>query len=298
MLIAQVPESDRIFLPLERKRAYIRLGEGAGYSDSTKIIKEAFERTLIALNDFLSAIREHDAEKVKAVATGITREAVNGKEFIYYIREHTGIKVEIITGREEAVLTAKGVRYSSDIGGPDPLIFDLGGGSTEFISGPMDSPILKSVPLGAWGLTRNYLEPDPPGPTQLAACAGYVDKILKTAFVDADTGERERQVIGTGGTVVTLAAMCNEIPVEAIDPEKITGLRLQKDELGDLFNRVKGLAMDERCRIKGLDPERADVILGGFLAVIRIMEFLKTKELVVSMSDILEGLLVDCLEGE
>ncbi|MFC1883648.1 hypothetical protein ACFL2O_02650 [Thermodesulfobacteriota bacterium] len=297
-LIALVPESDGMFLPLERKRAYIRLGEDFGYSESKTIKKEAFERTLIALNDFLASIRKHDVKKVTAVATGITREAVNGKEFIHYIRKHTGIKVEIITGRREAVLTGKGVRYSLGVDGHDLIIFDLGGGSTEFIFGPIENPSLKSVPLGALTLTQSYMESDPPDPRQLAACAGHVDDVLKNALAGMDAGHKKMKVIGTGGTVVTLGAMTHEIPVEAIDPEKLNGLRLEKDKLLGLFNRLKGLARDEKIKTKGLDPERAEVILGGFLAVIRIMEFLKAKELTVSMSDMLEGLLVDCLEGE
>jgi exopolyphosphatase / guanosine-5'-triphosphate,3'-diphosphate pyrophosphatase len=298
LLVARVLDSTRKLQPLERKRAYIRTGDGFRHATDEIIKKEAFERTLAVLKDFLVTIKKHEADRVRAVATGVIREAVNGEDLVRYIEKNSGLNVKIIQGLEEAVLTAKGVATSTGLEGPDNIIFDLGGGSTEFVLGHIKRPILKSVPLGAFTLTQNFLASDPPIRERLDALSSFVENLLKISFRGMEIVSGKKKLIGTGGSVVALGAMCHEIPLEEITAERVNGLNVKYGSAKDLFDNIRALPMDERLKIKGLDRGRAGVILAGTLAIIRIMSFFKTQYLTVSMSDILEGLLIDCLEGE
>jgi exopolyphosphatase/guanosine-5'-triphosphate,3'-diphosphate pyrophosphatase len=104
--------------------------------------------------------------------------------------------------------------------------------------------------------------------------------------------------VGTGGTVTTLAAMHYGIPETEIIPENINGLILKRKQVEMLYNKIKPLAFKERLGLPGVDHGRADVILAGSLVVIRILYFVKSLKLAVSLSDLLEGILFDCYEGE
>jgi exopolyphosphatase/guanosine-5'-triphosphate,3'-diphosphate pyrophosphatase len=298
LLVARFSNSTRKLRPLEKKRAYIRTGEGFEDSTDRYIKKEAFERTLAVLEDFLTITKKHEAVRVTAVATGAVREALNGEDLVRYIENKTGLKVKIIQGSKEAVLTAKGVASFTGSESPDTIIFDLGGGSTEFVLGDIKRPIIKSVQMGAFTLTQKFLESDPPGRKCLDDLSSYVDNTLKISFKDLEIASDNKRLIGTGGSAVTLGAMIHNIPFKKITTERVNGLSIKYDRLKDLFDNIKDLSIDDRIKVIGLDRERAGVILAGSLSIIRIMKYFNKQYLTISMSDILEGMLIDCLEGD
>ncbi len=101
-------------------------------------------------------------------------------------------------------------------------------------------------------------------------------------------------MVGTGGTVTTLGAMLHHMDIEEISPKRMNGLTLRREQLEDLFERLKAMTFDERLKLQGLDRGRADVIPAGCAVVLRILRFFKAREMVVSLSDLLEGMVLSC----
>jgi exopolyphosphatase/guanosine-5'-triphosphate,3'-diphosphate pyrophosphatase len=104
--------------------------------------------------------------------------------------------------------------------------------------------------------------------------------------------------VGTGGTVTTLATLIHKISIDETSPERMNGLILAMTDLEDLLTRMKKMAMHERVDLLGLEPERANVILAGFFIVMMIMRYFQSSELRVSLSDVLEGALIDFVRAE
>ncbi|MGD9041118.1 MAG: hypothetical protein PVH82_15855 [Desulfobacteraceae bacterium] len=298
LLIAQRTGPPDHYHPLLRKRAYTRLAEGFHIQTEGVLQSGAIERALTSLEDFASVTKKYGVERTLAVSTGVVREASNGDEFLRLMRERTGVEAEIISGKEEARLTEKGVRHALNLGTEPSVIFDLGGGSTEFIYGEQDSRRLKSLFMGVMVLSQKYLTSDPPNKESLEALGKQVDRLLGLSFTDYLPPKNEGILVGTGGTVTALAAMIHTIDEEEITPEKMNGLILEGEQLRELFARIKGMTTDERLRLPGLDPGRADVIPAGCLAAIRILHFFECTRMVICLSDLLEGTLIAYLEGE
>ncbi|MFH1951125.1 MAG: hypothetical protein ABIL06_05875 [Pseudomonadota bacterium] len=278
------------WIPLVRRRAYIRLAADAETGGEREIGPDVAARALEIMHDFSRLIRELDIGRVHAVATGIIRDAVNRDRFLDHIYEETGIRIRLISGEKEAILSGRGALAALNIKQGPFLVFDLGGGTTEFLQDGGGEPRGTSISLGAAVLTRKFITSDPPGETELDSISKEIDRCLKYASVDLAGA---RVVIGTGGSVTTLAAMVHGISADDITPERLNGLTLTLSQLEACLAQMKILRTAQRVERLGLDPGRADVIVAGSLVIIGIMRFLGVFELVVSMSDLLEGLLID-----
>jgi exopolyphosphatase/guanosine-5'-triphosphate,3'-diphosphate pyrophosphatase len=292
LLIAEKSGPQGILRPLIRKRDYIRLSEGFDRAGKKIIQPDAIARTLNALKDFSQSLKTFDAGSVRAVATGLFREAANRDEFLDRIYESTGIRVRTLTGDEEALLTGRGVLNALNIRKKPFVIFDLGGGSTEFVSGRGAKPDVKSIPIGAGIMTQAYLKSDPPEKNEIRILSAHIDQILTESGMGKGVVGDDYSIVGTGGTVTTLGAMFHKVPVEDITPERINGLRLTRFHIEALFDSLRNLKLEERAKLPGLDSGRAGVIVAGSLIVIRILHFFKSIQLTVSMSDLLEGILL------
>jgi exopolyphosphatase/guanosine-5'-triphosphate,3'-diphosphate pyrophosphatase len=298
LLIAQKTGPPDHYRPLLRKRAYTRLAENFHTQEKGVLKPEAIGRALTSLEDFASITKKYGVESIHAVSTGVVREGSNRDEFLRLIYERTGIEAKVISGEEEARLTEKGVRHALNMGTKPYVIFDLGGGSTEFIHGEQDSRKVKSVPLGVMVLSQKYLTSDPPNKESLEALGKEVDLILGLSFSEYGTIKNEGILVGTGGTVTALAAMIYRVDVKEISPARMNGMILEGEQLKDLFARITIMTTDERLKLPGMDPGRADVIPAGCLAVMRILHFLKCARMLICLSDLLEGILIAYLEGE
>ena len=297
LLIVESVDSPRLFNVLARKRSYIYLSEDFNKIAGGGIGPKAVERTISALRDFYTVTKEHNVEDIISVSTGVVRRAVNSRYFIDTIHDRTGIDVRLISGEEEAGLTAKGVLHSLDIRGP-LVIFDLGGGTTEFIQMRNDIVDLRSLPLGAVELTRSFFQSDPPREDRISDLSAYVDRLLKETLPAEKNKTDHVNLVGSGGTVTTLAAMINKIEIKDITHDRLNGLILDLERIKDLFAAMRSVSFSERLRMPGLDRERARVILAGTAVVIRILDFFSAKDLTVSYSDILEGNVISFLRGE
>jgi exopolyphosphatase/guanosine-5'-triphosphate,3'-diphosphate pyrophosphatase len=276
---------------LLRKRAYIRLAQDFESPESGTLKQAGIDRALKALGGFKSDIEEYQAKRTRTVATGVVRAADNRAPFIDLVREKTGIAVEVITGEEEARLTGLGIRHGLELGDRPFVAFDLGGGTTEFlfVRDKGETRAL-SLPLGAMIMTQRHLLSDPPKTTEIKSLKKETRGIFLKAFPDDVRGT---PLVGTGGTVTTLAAMVHGIDVQAISPERMNGLFLHVQQLEELLGRMKRLPVSEKAALPGLDRGRADVILAGSLVVKEILNFFHSSEMIVSLSDLLEGALLD-----
>jgi exopolyphosphatase / guanosine-5'-triphosphate,3'-diphosphate pyrophosphatase len=296
LLIASGPGPSGQLRSFARKRAYIRLAEGFDHSKK-RILPGSIDRTLKVLDDFLHDIRSLNVCSTHAIATGVVREATNRDEFLGRISEQTGIRVRLISGDEEAQLTAKGVLHALGVQNRPILIFDLGGGSTEFFLKGKDTQIVRSIPLGAMILTKGHLKSAPPKEIQVDSLSEDIDHCLNRSCPAFSGGDERLFVVGTGGTVTTLALMLHEIAPEDISAERINGLVLERQHIEILFDKMRGMTVEERSKLPGLDKGRAEIILAGSLVVIRILHFLKAVQLTVSLSDLLEGILINHFLG-
>lgn len=297
LFIASDPGPSGQLRPLARKRAYIRLAEGFDPSEK-RIQSESVDRTLNALNDFLYHIRAFSVCSIYAIATGVVRDATNRDEFLGLIREQTGIPVRLLSGEEEALLTAKGALHALGHQNRPVLIFDLGGGSADFFLKAGDTEIVKSVPLGAMILTKSHLKSDPPREMEVASLATYINSCLKGIYPEFSGADERLLLVGTGGTVTTLALMLHNIAPEEISAENINGLVLERQQIETLFDQMRGMNSKERSKLPGLDRGRAEIILAGSSVVLGILHILKASQLTVSMSDLLEGILINLFWGE
>ena len=277
---------------LLRKRAYVRLAEDFEAREGMMLKPAAVERALKALEEFRSDIAKARAGTIKGIATGVVRAAANREPFLDLVREKTGIPVEVVSGDEEARLTGLGIRHGLQLGDRPFLAFDLGGGTTEFLH------VLRqgrsrtlSLPLGAMILTQRHLLSDPPAQKEMESLKKETREVL-LSFLDA---ARETLLVGTGGTVTTLAAMVHGIEVPGISPERMNGLFLRLDQLEALLARMERLPVAERAAMPGLDQGRADVLPAGCAVVTEILHFFHCSEMMVSLSDLLEGTLLDLL---
>lgn len=289
LLIAQQSGSSGRLRPLVRKRAYIRLAECFERGGEEIIGPDASARVLEVMQGFSSLIADFNVRQVYGVATGIIRDAINRDQFLDHIYEQTHIRIGLISGEREALLSGKGALSALNIKGGPFLVFDLGGGSTEFFYDDRGKVEAKSIPLGAAALTKEFIRSDPPDETELDSISKETDQRLNNAHIGL---AREHVVIGTGGSVTTLASMFHRIPSDDITPERVNGLTLTLPQVAICFEEMRNLNIEQRMALPGLDPERADVIVAGALVVMRIIGFFGVSELIVSMSDLLEGLLI------
>ena len=278
---------------LLRKRAYIRLAQDFASPQSRTLKQAGIERALRALGEFQLDIEKYDANRTRAIATGVVRAAENRDLFLDLVREKTGIQVEVISGEEEARLSGLGIRHALDLGGRPFTAFDLGGGTTEFllVRDKGDTRAL-SLPLGAMIMTQRHLVSDPPKRREIESLKKDTRALLLKALPEDIRGY---PLAGTGGTVTTLAAMVHGVDVQAISPERMNGLLLHVQQLEELLNQMKPLSVDKRAALPGLDQGRADVILAGSLVVTEILNFFHSSEMMVSLTDLLEGALLDRL---
>ncbi len=295
LLIARQDVGSGNISPLFRKREYVRLAEDFGSLGDGLLTPECVDRAVDVMNGFSRIIQHFRAEHTFAVATGVVRDSKNADQLLERILRHTGIVVHVIPGEREAVLSGFGAIRALKMSEVSSLVFDLGGGSTEFIRRTGDALDAKSLPLGAVRMSKRHAKTDPLAHAGIEAINSETDRFLQQSRLAAISHER---VIGTGGTVVTLAAMIHKITRDKIVPEAVNGLSIKLEEIERTFDKINAIPMAERMKKYHLEPERAGVILTGCLIVIRIMRHLKTQTLLVSMSDLLEGILFDFLEGE
>lgn len=277
LLIAQINDDNK---PITAYKALETTRMGEGMNQSRFLNKEAIDRTLLCLSHFREKLQEYRIDKYRTIATSAIREAENRDDFIYRVRAQTGIKVDVVNGEEEASLSYEGVVKGLDLPNP-PLVVDLGGGSTEFIC--PDQTLLLSVPIGAVKATEADMT------------ASQIIELLKP-LAEYKQQLRNHPLVIVGGTATSLVAIQKGL-IE-YDAEKVHGEILNRGAIGDLYNLLERMPLALRRRLPGLQPERADIINKGALIILVIMEILGHKEMIVSETDLLEGIIWSLVESD
>ncbi len=247
---------------------------------------EALQRAWAALDEFDGHIRAAGAATVLAGATMAARLAADGPEFLEAVGRRYGWETAILTGEEEARLTAAGVLTGLDPLPERALVFDIGGRSTEFISTQGRNIIkTRSLSLGVVALTEDHLSA-PAAPGQLEAVAAEVRSVLAEADFSEVSGEAV--LAGTAGTVTTVAALLLKLP--EYRPELINNARLTGPDMAALLAVLAGETLEERVSRHGLHPRRADALVAGLVEILEIMKKFGRESLLVSDHGLLEGL--------
>jgi exopolyphosphatase/guanosine-5'-triphosphate,3'-diphosphate pyrophosphatase len=269
---------------LERRMQITRLGRGV---DVAGVLQpEAIERTVKVLGEYGARIAHFGATRSRAVATSAARDASNREAFFDAAERALGVRPELLTGEEEALLSFRGATSGIDAGKGPFLVVDIGGGSTEFILGSTEPLALVSVDVGCVRMTERHLKSDPPLAAELEACFEDVREELLRVQRVIDVG-RARLMIGLAGTITTLAALSAGLTRH--DPAVTHRRMLERDEVEHWYRLLSTSAIQAR-RGMLIDPARAEVIVGGVAVLVTILRELDVRELMASESDILDGL--------
>jgi exopolyphosphatase/guanosine-5'-triphosphate,3'-diphosphate pyrophosphatase len=284
LLIGSADPSNGI-RPLLVKRKITRLG--GGFSKETGLSLDARSRSMAVLHDFAQEIQRHGVGKIRAVATSAVRDAVNGKDFIAEVFQRTGILLEVIDGREEGLLTLRGI-FSGIRAEGDVLIFDIGGGSTEYTLARDEAPLFtKSLALGVVRLTE--------GKKSIQAMEDKINRELEELLKDLTRAgypacAPDTKLIGTAGTPTTLAGI--DLGVADYAAVSVHGHILSLDVIRNIYERILPLTPEQCLLVPGIEKGREDLILAGTLITLRTMEQFGFDYLTVSESGLLEGLLL------
>ncbi|MEK7851219.1 MAG: Ppx/GppA phosphatase family protein [Deltaproteobacteria bacterium] len=284
------------------KREITRLG--GGFSSTGCLTEESMARGVATLSVFSALLREHKVDKVRAVATSVVREAPNGTEFVKRVKDTTGIDVEVIDGEEEALLALKGVLSCVTVKTGDALVFDIGGGSTEYILSSHGNPLYsESLRLGVVHASETFLHSDPTKEEEVENLSAHASERLRP-FIEnlAKNGLKKRlppegmdiTLIGTAGTITTLAAM--DQGLKSYDPSQINNYILTKERVQRHLSAISPLTLKERKKLCALEGGREDLIVAGTVIVLKSMEVLGFKEMLVSDGGLLEGVLIDMVQ--
>jgi len=263
------------------------LGRGV---DRTRVLDDrAIERTLATLGEYAERARAHDAA-IRAVGTSALRDARNAASLLARARD-LGVDIEVVSGEREAELTFRGAAHGIDLGSGALTVVDIGGGSTEIVSGAsgrVDRAV--SLELGSVRLFERHLRSDPPSDDEIASLVREVDAVLATAPL----GERV-PLVAIAGTATTIGAIARGI--DPYDGARAHGLRLDVLELLTIARDLAAKPLAERKRIAGLEPARADVIVAGALLLSRIAARAAAQTIVLSNGGVRVGLALDLLRA-
>lgn len=267
--------------------AVTRLGEGLSTFGS--IPDHVMERNVDAVAKFAKTADEMGVSAIIAVGTMALRNAKNNLSFVEKVKKACNVDVKIIDGNEEASLSYLGAisAISSD---DDIMLFDNGGGSTEFIFGNKQQLKNKfSINLGAVRITEKYFGDDIPSPKLIKEALEEIKKELP----DFSKIRKPSLLAGIGGTVTTMASVKHRL--ESYCPDTIQGTILTMSDIEEELELFFTKNLDDRKQIPGLYPERAHVILGGSLIVYSIIESLHMEKLMVSNRGLRHGLALKSL---
>lgn len=271
-------------IPHDYFRYVTRLG--GGYDPVVGISKASAERTLSALTDFAEALKLIAPSQIRVVATEAVRRAVNARQFLDEVYTCTGFSVEIIDGVEEAALSSAGVLAALQPPPAAALIFDVGGGSTEFIVVKGGRRLWqKSYPLGVVTLA----EASAPSQT-IESFLGLLADDLSTAGLSSLVVSKECELVGTAGTVTSLAAL--DLAMVQYDWRRINNHVLPQINLLSLYERLRPLSAVERESLPGLETGRGDLIVHGAAIVLSLLDLFHKERLRVSDFGLLEGTLI------
>lgn len=272
------------FAVLASDRETVRLGQETLVNKH--IGNAAMQRATACLKRFRSLAKEHGSDQIVATATAFLREADNSAEFIQFIERETGLRVEVLSGIEEARLIGLAASRGCTQKGVTSLNIDIGGGSTEISIFRDDLPLLlRSMPVGAVGLTDRFIRSDPPSTHELDALRAGIrvslDRTVREFLEHSWTS-----VTATSGTATTIGVALSHI----LPPASTT---VTLDRLKDLVAKLSTLTIAGRRKVAGIPAERADIIVAGAVVLEETMSALGIESLKTCDWSLREGVIID-----
>ena len=294
LLIAR--PADENFVVIDAFSRVVRLGEGL--AQTGRLSQAAMDRAVGALRICSDKLRRRNVHLARSVATEACRRASNGTDFIERVQRETGIRLDIISAQEEARLAVLGCHILLEDGIGPAVIFDIGGGSTELVliepGGPVPHILdWQSVPWGVVSLTETVGGDES---TDAARIARYEDMRQRVADSFATFAERiapwqteDLRLLGTSGTVTTLASVHLELP--QYDRRAVDGLIVPAEAMRGIASRLSEMSPQERRALPCIGNERADLVVAGCAILEAILDIWPASRLGVADRGIREGIL-------
>lgn len=297
LLIAR--PSGRDFTVIDAFSRVVKLGEGL--ATTGRLSDAAMDRTLAALMICADKLQRRNVRLARSVATEACRRAENGPAFIERVRRETGIALDIISAEEEARLAVLGCHILLEAGEGPAVIFDIGGGSTELVlveadTGKRVPRILdwQSVPWGVVSLTDTVGRAEDSEAARVARFA-KMRELVATSFapfaarVASAANHPDIRLLGTSGTVTTLASLYLELP--SYDRKAVDGLIVPSGEMREISARLSVMTPYERASLPCIGQDRADLVVAGCAILEAILDLWPARRLGVADRGIREGIL-------
>jgi len=289
MIVVRV-RTDLSFEVIDREKEMVRLG--AGGLDGRALTAAAMHAALQVLSKFRRLAESHRVDEIVAVATSATREAENGAEFLKAIAEKTGIRPRVISGTEEARFIHLAAVYGVGVPGDMAVVVDIGGGSVEITRGAGSNAELgRSFKLGVIRLTERFVKSDPLSPRDERKLLKHVDGEIGK-YLDQINRAGFDRLIGTSGTILSLGAIVSAgqgLPAGA----PLRNRRIPAKQLHRVRKALVSLDLQERLRVEGLEPRRADLAVAGAILLDAIVRRLGASEITLCDLSLREGLVLD-----
>lgn len=283
LFIAEIEKTDNkieIITPLYKDLEVSRLGKNL--NQTGVLSKESIEKTYYIIKRFKEKADSMGVTELIAFATAATREASNGSMFVQGIKNEFDINTLVIPGEIEAKLSFNG---NSNIYREKIATIDVGGGSSEITIGDYNGiDYIKSFPIGVVKLTEMFFSDENYNEETLLSARNY----LKGFFNELIKFEGNNfKIIGVAGTVTTNVSIVKKLP--KFDEKEINGYVLTKMDLEENLYLFLSKTLEDRKKIIGLEPNRADVIIAGNLILLTLLDILNKNSITVSTVDNLEG---------
>jgi exopolyphosphatase / guanosine-5'-triphosphate,3'-diphosphate pyrophosphatase len=290
LLLIVNTDDNSILSVLHDEQQIPRLGKGV---DERRLIsKETFSRILPFFQHYVHVSKEYAVDRILAAGTSALRDAVNREDFCSFIFENTGIRIEILSGDEEAEWTYRGGISGFSAKASQFTVLDIGGGSTEIITGTHHTILSKkSLDIGCVRISERFLHSDPPSQKQISEARLF----LKQAFATIQNEHLDTTFpIGVAGTLTTLGAI--QLQLQSYDPIKITGYSLKKEEVSEIVQRLQMMTIEQIRAIPQISPGRLDIILAGSLILEEFLFATGISSITVSDRGLRYGLVLRELE--
>jgi exopolyphosphatase/guanosine-5'-triphosphate,3'-diphosphate pyrophosphatase len=282
--------------PIVRLMRITRLGRGV--DKERRLAPDAVERTLSVLGEYRAVLDECEVGRVRMTATSAARDATNREDFFGAAADIVGVRPELLAGEEEGRLSFLGATAGLAPASGPWLVADIGGGSTELIVGAEAGgppAAVRSLDVGCVRVSERFLTSDPPRPEEIGEARTYVADLIATASRAEEAFTRATTLVGLAGTVAALAAIAQGL--QSYDRGRVHHYLLSRDTVEGLLTVLASEATSDRRRRPGVEPDRADVIVGGTVVMAELMRLFQFDTCLTSESDILDGLVATLLAG-
>ena len=283
------------FAVVSREKDVIRLGHET--LRKGRLSRAAIERATSCIQRFKTIAETHQAEAIVAVATASVREAHNAAQFIQEVEQQTGLRVEILSGIEEARLIGLAASHGCSLKGATNINIDIGGGSTEISLFRNGTPLsLFSLKLGAVRLTEVYIHSDPPKPKALASLKAEIHAAFERPRRELRDAQWQ-EATGTSGTILSIGAALRELSSnngkqQAVQP---TETDIPLSHLAALNARLARMDSSGRRNLARLNEQRAEIIVAGSHILEESMRALGINVIRTCDWALREGVIIDSL---